>query len=489
MSDGVQRDDDHGVRALVIGFGRTGVAVARSLLAGGAAVRVCDRRPAADFATALSPLAGRVDARLGSEDLTCLDGITLVVPSPGVPADAPLLRAANRRGITVLSEIELAARALTVPLLAVTGTNGKSTTTSLLGEMLRAAGARPFVGGNLGTPLIEAVGGAYDVAVAEVSSFQLEWVERLRPRIGVFLNLTDDHLDRHADREVYGRTKLRLFARQTEDDVAVLNGADPWICGHAGDLRARRIWFGAGTGAANRPEVGNGSPSDPCAGSLSESHPRAGNFSESHSDAGDRVVLRTDGAAIHLRLAGRDEVYPLDAVQLAGAHNRENMMAAVAAARAFGVPAAAVQQALERFRGLEHRLELVRERAGVRYVNDSKGTNAGAVIKSLASFPGNVILLAGGIEKGGDYGVLVEPVRRAVKRAIVFGAARELLARTLASATEVELVDSLAEAVARAAAVAGRGDTVLLSPACASFDMFRDYADRGRQFKALVEAL
>ena len=497
MSDGVQRDDDHGVRALVIGFGRTGVAVAHFLLAGGAAVRVCDRRPAADFATALSPLAGRVDARLGSEDLTCLDGITLVVPSPGVPADAPLLRAANRRGITVLSEIELAARALTVPLLAVTGTNGKSTTTSLLGEMLRAAGARPFVGGNLGTPLIEAVGGAYDVAVAEVSSFQLEWVERLRPRIGVFLNLTDDHLDRHADREVYGRTKLRLFARQTEDDVAVLNGADPWICGHAGDLRARRIWFGAGT--ANRPEVGNGSPSDPRAGSLSESrpragnlsesHPRAGNLCESHSDAGDRVVLGTDGAAINLRLAGRDEVYPLDAVQLAGAHNRENMMAAVAAARAFGVPAAAVQQALERFRGLEHRLELVRERAGVRYVNDSKGTNAGAVIKSLASFPGNVILLAGGIEKGGDYGVLVEPVRRTVKRAIVFGAARELLARTLAGATEVELVDSLAEAVARAAAVAGRGDTVLLSPACASFDMFRDYADRGRQFKALVEAL
>ena len=479
MTDRTERDDDRAVRALVIGFGRTGVAVARSLLAAGAGVRVCDRRPAVDFAAALVPFAGRLDTCFGNEDLMCLDGVTLVVPSPGVPADAPLLRTASQRGITILSEIELAARALTVPLLAVTGTNGKSTTTSLLGEMLRAVGARPFVGGNLGTPLIEAAGGVYDVAVAEVSSFQLEWVERLRPQIGVFLNLTDDHLDRHADREAYGRTKLRLFANQTGDDVAVLNGADPWIRRHAGDFRARRIWFDGGTQATGCRETGNG-----C-----ERHAHAGEVSGSGSPKDDRVVSSADGSVIHLRLAGREEAYPLHAVQLAGAHNRENMMAAVAAARAFGVSAAAVQQALERFRGLEHRLELVRERAGVRYVNDSKGTNAGAVIKSLASFEGNVILLAGGIEKGGDYGVLVEPVRRTVKRAIVFGAARELLARTLTGATEVELVDSLAEAVTRAAVVATRGDTVLLSPACASFDMFRDYADRGRQFKALVEAL
>jgi UDP-N-acetylmuramoylalanine--D-glutamate ligase len=465
----------------VIGFSRTGVAVARHLLAAGTAVRVSDRRPAADFADALAALApwlppsvataasgpvgrrpagtpagaaraasARLELHLGGEDAGSLAGVALVIPSPGVPADAPLLRAAQQRGIPIVSEIELAARALTIPILAVTGTNGKSTTTTLLGDMLRAGGARPFVGGNLGTPLIVAAGGEYDVAVAEISSFQLEWVERFRPRVGVLLNVTDDHLDRYADLDSYGATKLRVFARQDANDVAVLNGGDPWIRRHAGAIPAEKLWFGAGEG----------------------------------------VALRADAAAIRLRRAGREEeVYPLHAVRLAGAHNRENMMAAIAAARAFGVPPAAVQTALERFAGLEHRVELVRERDGVRWVNDSKGTNAGAVIKSLESFAGGVILLAGGVPKGGDYGVLIAPVRRAVKRALLFGAARELLARTLAGATEVEIVDSLEEAVARAAAVAVRGDTVLLSPACASFDMFRDYAERGRRFKALVEAL
>jgi UDP-N-acetylmuramoylalanine--D-glutamate ligase len=305
------------------------------------------------------------------------------------------------------------------------------------------------VGGNLGTPLVEAIGGDHDAAVVEVSSFQLEWVDRFRPVVGVFLNLSEDHLDRYPDIDAYGLTKLRLFARQIKGDVAVLNGGDHWLRRHAGGLVARQLWFGAGEGA----------------------------------------VIRGDGAAIRLRLLGSEEVYPLAGARIVGAHNRENMMAAIAAARAFGVPAAAVQRGLERFPGLEHRLEPVCERAGVRYVNDSKGTNVGAVVKSLESFAGGVILLAGGIDKGGDYGVLVEPVRRAVKRAILFGAAREMLARTLAGATQVEIVNSLGAAVALAAAVAVPGDTVLLSPACASFDMFRDYADRGRQFKALVGAL
>jgi len=441
--------EHRGSRALVIGVGRTGVAVARHLRAAGAMVRVTDRRSAGDLREALAALAPPLDAALGCEDPACLDGVDLVVPSPGVPATAPLLCEAARRGVPIVSEIELAARALAIPVLAVTGTNGKSTTTTLLGEMLRAAGRRPFVGGNLGTPLVEAIGGDHDAAVVEVSSFQLEWVDRFRPVVGVFLNLSEDHLDRYPDIDAYGLTKLRLFARQIKGDVAVLNGGDHWLRRHAGGLVARQLWFGAGEGA----------------------------------------VIRGDGAAIRLRLLGSEEVYPLAGARIVGAHNRENMMAAIAAARAFGVPAAAVQRGLERFPGLEHRLEPVCERAGVRYVNDSKGTNVGAVVKSLESFAGGVILLAGGIDKGGDYGVLVEPVRRAVKRAILFGAAREMLARTLAGATQVEIVNSLGAAVALAAAVAVPGDTVLLSPACASFDMFRDYADRGRQFKALVGAL
>lgn len=434
---------------LVIGLARTGVATARFLAERGARVRAVDRRTAAELGDDVAALAAVADVRLGPDDPAALDGIALVVPSPGVPPDGVLLSGAVARGIPIASEIEIAARHLDVPLLAVTGTNGKSTTTTLLGEMLRAAGHRTFVGGNLGTPLVTAVGAGDEVAVVEVSSFQLEWVDRFRPRVGVFLNLTDDHLDRYADLDAYGRAKLRLFARQDANDTAVLNGGDPWLRRHADAFAARTLWFGAGEG----------------------------------------VAIRADEAAIRLRLGGQEEVYPLARVGLVGAHNRENMMAAIAAARAFGVPAARVQEALESFRGLAHRLELVRERGGVRWVDDSKGTNAGAVIKSLESFPGNVILLAGGIEKGGDYGVLREPVRRRVKRAILFGASRDMLARTLADATTVEVVDTLAAAVAHAEAHAATGDVVLLSPGCASFDQFRDYADRGRQFRALVEAL
>jgi UDP-N-acetylmuramoylalanine--D-glutamate ligase len=434
---------------LVIGLARTGIATARFLAGRGARVRAVDRRPAAELGPAVAELAAIAELRLGGDDPAALDGMALVVPSPGVPADAPLLAGAAARGIPIVSEIELAARHLEIPLLAVTGTNGKSTTTTLLGAMLRQAGRRPFVGGNLGTPLVSAVGGDYDAAVVEVSSFQLEWVDRFRPTVGVFLNLTDDHLDRYPDLDAYGRAKLRLFARQTARDTAVLNGGDAWIRGHASELRARVLWFGAGEGAA----------------------------------------IRDDEAAIRLRLGGREEIYPLACVTLPGKHNRENMMAAIAAARAFGVPAAHVQEALEAFRGLEHRLELVRERRGVRWVNDSKGTNAGAVIKSLESFPGNVILLAGGVGKGGDYGVLHAPVARRAKRVVLFGEAREVLARALEGAAPIEIVSDLAAAVAAADAHATAGDVVLLSPACASFDMFRDYADRGRQFKALVEAL
>ncbi|MEO6029252.1 MAG: UDP-N-acetylmuramoyl-L-alanine--D-glutamate ligase [Candidatus Binatia bacterium] len=434
---------------LVIGLARTGIAAVRFLAERGARVRAVDRRTAAELGVVVDELGPIAELVLGADDPAALDGIALVVPSPGVPADGPLLTAAVARGIPIVSELELAARHLDIPLLAVTGTNGKSTTTTLLGAMLRADGRRTFVGGNLGTPLVSAVGAGDEVAVVEVSSFQLEWVDRFRPKIGIFLNLTDDHLDRYADLDAYGQAKLRMFARQEASDTAVLNGGDPWLRRHARDLPARTLWFGAGEG----------------------------------------VAIRADEAAIRLRLGGTEEVYPLAGVSLVGAHNRENMMAAIAAARAFGVPVARVQDALEAFRGLEHRLELVRERNGVRWVNDSKGTNAGAVIKSLESFPGNVILLAGGIEKGGDYGVLRAPVERRVKHLVLFGEARDMLARTLANAAPIAIVDTLAAAVATAESHAVPGDVVLLSPGCASFDMFRDYADRGRQFKALVEGL
>lgn len=446
---------------LVVGLGVTGRAVAAALTAAGATVRAADRRSAAELGDVQAWLGEGAVVYRDDDVKGCLDGVSLVVPSPGVASDAPLLAAAVARGIPVVSELELAARHLGAPILAVTGTNGKSTTTALLGEMLRAADAAPFVGGNLGTPLIAALQGRCGVAVVEVSSFQLEWIEEFRPRVGVLLNVTEDHLDRYPDLDAYGRTKLRMFAAQGAGDVAVLNGDDPWIRAHAAEVgvrqagaaaregrhaeAARQVWFGAGADATV---------------SASPTEIRAGT-----------------------------EAYALADARLVGAHNRENMMAAVAAAQAFDVPRAAVQAGLERFQGLEHRLELVRERGGVRWFNDSKGTNPAAVVRSLQSFPGRVILLAGGIEKGGDYGVLATPAAGVVTRAIVFGAAQAMLARTFAGVTTVERATSLAEAVARADAVAVAGDTVLLSPACASFDMFRDYADRGRQFKALVEAL
>jgi UDP-N-acetylmuramoylalanine--D-glutamate ligase len=439
-----------GRTVLVVGLGVTGRAVARVLGAAGAVVRVAERRPAATLPAAAALAAAGVQV-LGDDDVEpCLAGVELVVPSPGVPADAPLLQAACARGLEVVSELELAARHLGIPIAAVTGTNGKSTTTALLGEMLRLAGARPFVGGNLGTPLVNALDGGHAAAVVEVSSFQLEWVRDFRPRVGVLLNVTEDHLDRYPDFEAYGRTKLRLFARQGPDDVAILNADDGWVHSHAAALAARRVWFGEGAGAAVRATA---------------------------------AAIRVAGPD------GHDEVYPLARVRLAGVHNRENMMAAIAAARALDAPPAAVQEALERFPGLPHRLALVRERAGVRWYNDSKGTNPAAVIRSLESFPGRVILLAGGLEKGGDYGVLRAPAARLVTRAILFGAAREMLAGILGAVTAIERADSLAEAVARADAAAVAGDTVLLSPACASYDMFENYADRGAQFTALVEAL
>ncbi len=435
---------------LVVGLGVTGRAVAAALMAAGANVRVADRRSSAALGDLRALLGDEAVVYRDDDVAACLDGVSLVVPSPGVASDAPLLAAAVARGIPVVSELELAARHLGAAILAVTGTNGKSTTTALLGEMLRAADAAPFVGGNLGTPLIAALQEPCDVAVVEVSSFQLEWVDDFRPRVGVLLNVTEDHLDRYADLEAYGRTKLRMFASQAASDVAVLNGDDAWVREHAadvgvGDVRPRQVWFGARADA---------------------------------TVSASSTEIRADA-----------ETYALADVRLVGAHNRENMMAAIAAARAFDVPRDAVQTALQRFRGLEHRLELVRERGGVRWFNDSKGTNPAAVVRSLQSFPGRVILLAGGIEKGGDYGVLAAPAAGVVVRAILFGAAREMLARTFAAVTTVERAESLAEAVARADALAVAGDTVLLSPACASFDMFRDYADRGRQFKALVEAL
>ena len=444
-----------GRHVLVVGLGRTGNALARHLASCGARVRVCDRR-------ADAPLPEGADARVevvrGADGPEQLDGIDLVIPSPGVPADAPLLAAAVARGIPVRSEIELAAAAITAPLVAITGTNGKSTTTMLIGAMLERAGRRTFTGGNLGTPLVDAVGGAYDAVVAEISSFQLEWVERFHPRVGLLLNVTDDHLDRYRDFAHYRDTKARLFARQGAGDVAVLNRDDREVMAVAPRLRGALRTFGA-----ERPFAG---------------------ATASTGDAwveGDAIVLREPAGELRVSLAR---------TSLLGQHNRENVMAAVLAARALDVPPAVVQETVDTFRGLRHRLETVREVGGVAYVDDSKGTNVGALLKSLEGYrDGSVLLVAGGLAKGGDYTVARPLLARKVRHAVLYGDARAFLERSWGGAVDLESHERFADAVGAAIARARSGDVVLLSPACASMDQFKDYAARGDAFAAMVRGI
>ncbi|MBX3026509.1 UDP-N-acetylmuramoyl-L-alanine--D-glutamate ligase [bacterium] len=437
-----------GTHALVIGAGRAGRSCARLLAARGARVRVVERA-----ATAARDPAwpDAVELVVGPEDLAALAGITLVVPSPGVARDHLLLAAAAARGLPVWSEIELAARFLSCPVLAITGTNGKSTTTTLLGAMLQAAGQRVFIGGNLGTPLADAAldPRPWDAAVAEVSSFQLEWVPSFAPRVGVLLNLTPDHQDRYPNPADYGAAKANLLRHQSGADVAVLNRDDPWVWEQRHHTRATVLSFG-------REPVEFGTYLD-----------------------GDAAVARN---------AGPPQRYDLRSSPLAGAHNRENLLAAITAATAWGTPPEAIRAAIRATTALPHRLELVAERGGVRWYDDSKATNVGAVEKSLDSFPGGIVLLLGGYDKGGDFAALRPRIAARVARTICFGQAGPAIAAQLGGDLSPLVVPDLAAAV-RHAAAARPGQVVVLAPGCASFDEFRDYAERGARFRALVEEL
>jgi len=436
-----------GKRALVVGLGITGRSVARFLSARGARLTLTDRRTDINC----DGVPEDAEINLGS-DTVCLDGVDLVIPSPGVPRDCRPLRDAVAQRIPVLSELELASRLIDAPLIAVTGTNGKSTVTVLLGEVLKASGRRPFVGGNLGTPLIDAVGGEHDVAVVEVSSFQLEWIERFRPQIAIHLNLSDDHLYRYRDLEEYGRFKARIFENQGADDWAVINRDDPHVWRLNGRLKAHTVNFGLGPDVvlpAIRFERGS--------------------------------LVFDDGA-------NRQRV-DISSFKPPGKHNLSNAMAVAAAALVFGVEPRAIERCFAEFTGLPHRIEFVRARDGVSFIDDSKGTNVGAAIEALTAVAGPIIWIAGGVDKGGDYSPLRVPLKEKVRRAILIGQAREKMGAALGDVTEVELVTTLGDAVKRAGAIATRGDTVLLSPACSSFDQFRDYEERGQVFKELVRAL
>ncbi|MBN1917158.1 MAG: UDP-N-acetylmuramoyl-L-alanine--D-glutamate ligase [Verrucomicrobia bacterium] len=433
-------------QVLVVGLGVSGEAAARFLVEQGARVAATDAG-ASDRLRALKTELERLGARveIGGHTASCLDGIGLVVLSPGVPPSALPVRLADERGVPVISEIELAYRQCAARIAAITGTNGKTTVTRLVERLLTAGGIGSITAGNIGDPLIEQARavGPNGVLAIELSSFQLERIERFRPQVGVLLNVTPDHMDRYATLDDYARAKMRLFENQTPDDTAVVHESV--------------IALGY------RPE-------------------------------GMRVVVYGDGPECDLRLDGETVVsrptgrrYELRGLwHLPGRFNTHNAMGALAVAEAFGVGREPILEALGAFRGLPHRLELVAEQCGVRYVNDSKGTNVDAVEKALDAIQAPVVLIAGGLDKDLDFESLRPKVRAWVKKLVLIGTAAPKLARTFADSTDCVLAGSLDEAVEIARRSARPGDTVLLSPGCASFDMFRDYADRGNQFKACV---
>ena len=441
-----------GKHVMVIGLGISGRAAARFLAARGARLVMTDLRT--DLARAGLPVG---EVHLGAEDPAWVAGVDLVVASPGVPQTSALIFAARAHRIPIISELELGSRFISAPMVAITGTNGKSTVTVMLNEIFKAAGLNTFVGGNLGTPLIDAVGGAYDVAVIEVSSYQLELIETFKPRIGIHLNLTDDHLDRYRGLDEYGQAKARLFENQDGGDWAILNRDDAHVWKLAREVRSRVFSFGF-----ERPPT-----------AVTETS----------------CVIWCEGDRLAFDAGSRSGRIALGRFTLPGRHNLLNAMAAAAAALAMGVVAEVIERAFAGFTGLPHRTEFVRDKDGVKYIDDSKGTNVGAVVEALAATHRPVILIAGGVDKGGDYGPMRAPLKEKVKVLILIGAAREKMRAALDGATAIETAPALADAVRIAAAHARRGDTVMLSPACSSFDQFKDYAERGRVFQELVRAL
>lgn len=433
--------------ALVVGLGASGVAAAALLTREGWRVTVNDKADAASLSGRLAQLPASCQHVLGSHPLAVLEDVSLVVVSPGVPWDLPLLVAARERNLEVVAEVELAARLFRAPLIGITGSNGKTTTTALTGEILKAAGWRTAVGGNIGTPAAElAQKDDWDGIVLELSSFQLEGCSTLRPDVGVLLNLSPDHLDRHPSMASYLEAKARLFARQRPEDWAVLNRDDASLRGLA--TPSRQVFF-----------------------SLSDC------TAEAHL-AGDELVL--DGAS----LMSRREL------PLLGDHNVANALAAALAAARLGVARDAIARALAAFSGLPHRHQQVAVGRGVRFVDDSKGTNIGATAAGLAGYPpGSIHLILGGLGKGQDFRELAPAVRGRVARVYLIGTAAEDIATALAGAVPCEPCGTLEVAVERAFALAHPGDTVLLSPACASFDQFANYADRGEQFARLARAV
>jgi UDP-N-acetylmuramoylalanine--D-glutamate ligase len=444
----------NGRRVLVVGLARTGMATVKFLKAKGSIVSTTEVRPKEEMKEAFQELEGlNIQMEWGGHQTETFLKPDLIVVSPGVALSMGPIQKALERGIRVISEVELAYHFIRIPIIAITGTNGKTTTTLLIGEMIKEKGTRVGIGGNVGDPLIlfAEEGDQWEVLVVEISSFQLEAIKDFRSRFSVLLNITEDHLDRYSRYTDYIEAKARIFMNQTSEDIAILNKDDPLVMKLSENVMAKKFFF------SMREKLDEGAFSN------------------------EKTII--------FRLDGKEEDYSIEKASLKGIHNIENMMAALSVARIYGCSKNMIEGVLSRFKGLEHRLELVREINGIRFYNDSKGTNVGSVVKSLQSFADPVILIAGGKDKKGDLYPLRELIRSHVKQMILIGEAKERMGQELGGLTHTTMAETLEEAVLLAYQIAKKGEVVLLSPACSSFDMFKDYKERGKVFKQAVNQL
>jgi len=441
-------------RVLVVGLGKSGVASALFLQAHGAKVTVSDSKPQDQLGEEIPVLLDHgIAVETGGHGERTFRGQDLIVVSPGVPVDSPPLLQARSLGEPVIGEIELASQFLPKNLVAITGSNGKTTTTTLAGEIITAGGFSAAVGGNIGTPAISLVEQATPetVVVLEVSSFQLETIQTFRPKVAVVLNITPDHLDRHRTFEAYTNAKARIFENQQAQDFAVLNADDAASAGLASRTQAQVFWI------SRKKEVKQG------------------------------AYVR-DGRIFFRDPKGQHEIMQTSEIPLKGSHNVENVLAAICVGAVMGCDAVSIAKAVLNFKAVEHRLEYVATIRGVEYYNDSKATNVDATIKALESFPANVHLILGGKDKDSDYTQLNDLLQQRVKRVYTIGAAAEKIESQI-KGVEVDHSETLETALRRASAIAAAGDVVLLAPACASFDQFQNYEHRGRVFKEVVHTL
>jgi UDP-N-acetylmuramoylalanine--D-glutamate ligase len=448
-----------GKKVLVVGAARSGVAAAEFLLSRGATVVLTDCRPAAELSAAIDhlrrgPSGDRLLSEFGGHHAASFRECDLVVTSPGVPLSLHYFEESRAAGIPVIAEVELAYRHIRGRILGITGSNGKTTTTQLVAEMLRGGGLRGHAAGNVGVPLIGFVADSTteDFYATELSSFQLEGIDRFRPAVGAMLNLTPDHLDRYAGFEDYAAAKWRIFMNQQPGDFAVLNFDDPHVAGIAAGVASTALFFSR------------------------QGKPQRGTYVHA------RRILHRDGTS-------EKELFLVDDIGLRGEHNLENVLAAATVSLLAGVPAESLRDTVRRFKGVEHRLEWVAEFDGVQYFNDSKATNVDATIKAIAAFPSGIHLIAGGRDKGADFSLLRSLVRERVRELVLIGEAAETIERALAGHTDIRKASSLEEAVDLCRQRALPGEIVLLAPACASYDMFENYEHRGRVFKKAVLAL